>query len=60
MTNDKQCEHKFVLLGTVKYADNSGYNTHFVRVDTFFCERCLAERELRKDSYDRDTPEWYR
>ena len=54
-------EHKFVHLRTAKWIGNDGgYSTQFIRVDTFFCERCLDQKEVRKETYSRDTPEWYR
>jgi hypothetical protein len=55
------CEHKFVYLDTSKWEDYSGsYNTKFVRVDRFFCERCLKEQENKREEYSRETPDWYK
>lgn len=35
----KECDHRFVLLNTAKWiGECGGYNTLFIRVDTFFCE----------------------
>jgi len=54
------CEHNYQFLRTAKFTDNRGnYNTHFFRVDTFFCTKCLEQKELKKDEYSRDTPAWY-
>ena len=58
---DPACDHKYVHLDTARFADNSGtYNTKFVRIDRFFCEKCLHETEKVKTDYSRETPDWYR
>lgn len=55
------CDHKFIFLRTAKWIESTGgYNTQFVRVDTFFCEKCLKQEEKRQEDYKRDTPSWYR
>jgi hypothetical protein len=55
------CSHKFAFLRSAKYTDNSGsYNTKYVRIDTFFCERCLVYKKIKKEDYSRDTPDWYK
>ena len=59
-TKQAECSHKFVHLDTARWTRYSDYNTKFVRVDKFFCERCLETKELRKEEYSRDTPDWYR
>lgn len=54
------CDHKFTFLRTAKKVDGSGsYHSHFVRIDTFFCEKCLEQKTVRKEEYSRETPEWY-
>ncbi len=61
MEENVTCEHRFVFLRSVKWTDDSGsYNTHFFRVDTFFCEKCLEQKEVKKDEYSRETPNWYK
>jgi hypothetical protein len=56
-----QCDHKYVHLETSRWHDSGGgYQTRWVRIDRFFCERCLKTRELRRDEYSREQPEWYR
>ena len=55
-----KCEHKYVFLETRKWmASDGGYHTHFIRIDRFFCERCLEKRDIKQDEYSRETPEWY-
>lgn len=55
------CDHVFVILRTAKWMDQTGsYNTGFFRVDTFYCQKCLEQKEIPKSSWCRDTPDWYR
>jgi hypothetical protein len=57
----RRCQHRYVVLRSARWTDDSGsYNTHFIRLDTFFCEHCLDQKEVRKEEYSRDTPDWYR
>jgi hypothetical protein len=57
---DKICEHKFVFLRSYKHDDwPGGYNTEFTRIDFFFCEKCLEQREINKRGWSRETPDWY-
>jgi len=60
-TSDNQCEHKFEFLRTAKWTDYSGsFNTGFFRIDTFYCTKCLEQKEVKKSELVRDTPDWYR
>ncbi len=54
------CQHKYVLMDTSKWTRSESYNILFVRVDRFFCEKCLDEQAKERREYSRDTPEWYR
>lgn len=60
MPDTADCDHKFSHVRTAKWTEDGSYQTRFVRVDTFFCERCLKCREVKKEEYSRDTPDWYR
>ena len=53
------CEHKFVHLDTIRknYAD--GWGTNWILVDRFYCEKCLEEKEVKKEKWSRERPEWY-
>lgn len=53
------CEHKFVHLETIKKYDSGGYQTRWICIDRFFCEKCLCEKEIKKEEYNREKPEWY-
>ena len=53
------CSHKFILLDTKKYTEDAGYKTHWIRIDMFFCEKCLKKEVIKEDAYSREAPEWY-
>ena len=54
--------HKYVFLQTRKWSNYDGNrNTHYIRVDEFFCEKCLEYEEKRFDEYKREVaPDWFR
>jgi hypothetical protein len=56
---DKECEHKFILLETIRKSYYENHCTKFVRIDRFYCEKCLEQKETRKEDWCRETPEWY-
>ncbi len=54
------CKHRYVLLRSARWTEDSGYNTRFRRLDVFYCESCLEQKEIPRDEYSRETPNWYR
>lgn len=59
-----ECEHKWVHLETVKeksrYVPNtSGSYTPWLRIDRFFCEKCLETTEKRRSEYCKIQPDWF-
>ncbi len=55
------CEHKYVHYDckkSQKYFVITGM-TEWTRIDYFFCEKCLDEKEKRKHEVSRDRPEWF-
>ena len=57
----KMCNHKWVFLQSRKFKEYDGqYNTHYTRVDEFFCDRCLKYKEKVFEDWKRDTPDWYK
>jgi predicted metal-dependent hydrolase len=52
-------EHKWVHIDTKKHYDCAGYNNCYVRIDNFFCEKCLEIKSKRQESYAREAPDWY-
>lgn len=59
-TDKPPCAHKFVHLETKKWTDASGtYQIGWLRMDRFFCEKCLEQRQEKKEEWSRNKPEWY-
>lgn len=56
----KECEHKWVHLSTHYEYESHGYNTEFVRLDAFFCEKCCETKEVERREHSRETPLWWR
>ena len=55
------CEHDFRHIGTsyiCKYREFG--NTTYTRVDRFYCSKCLENKEVVKEEYSRETPDWFR
>jgi hypothetical protein len=55
------CDHKYVHFDCKKrqeYSVTTGM-TLWTRIDYFFCEKCLDEKEKRKHETSRDKPEWF-
>jgi hypothetical protein len=61
---DPNCAHKYVLKRTESfYQENGRYNNKFTLIDYFFCEKCLDEKETKKQincGSDRwyELPDW--
>ena len=58
-----ECEHRYEHLDTSRWHDSgsgSGYQIQWVRTDRFFCIRCLDIREVRKEEWSREKPDWYK
>ena len=44
------CKHKFVHKGTDSfYQSNSRYSFKYTLIDYYFCEKCLEEKEIKKE-----------
>lgn len=60
----ENCEHKFVhLRNDSYYRSASRYSWEYVCIDYYFCEKCLEEKEVKKDvrlgDYELDRlPDW--
>lgn len=59
MTEQKDCEHKFVFMDSSKKMESGTYQTHWIKVDRFFCEKCLHYETVKTSEWDRDPPEWW-
>jgi len=58
----KSCSHKWVHRETIrKKKPNGRYNFIFTKIDYYFCEKCLDEKEKCKsaDCMEESPPEWY-
>lgn len=58
------CEHKFVHLDTIKRKidEYPSYGNTYIRIDTFYCEKCLETKEVKKEKYvgyRGSIPDWY-
>lgn len=55
------CEHNFRHIETSYHYNYRPYgNTTYVRVDRFYCSKCLESKEVIKKSDSRETPEWFK
>jgi len=54
-----ECEHKFIYRDTARSDAYEGFNSHYLRVDYFFCEKCLKITESKQETRSRDCPPWY-
>jgi predicted metal-dependent hydrolase len=56
------CDHKYVHLNSKR---KKNYNvvtgmTEWIKIDYFYCEKCLGEQEKRKsETTNMQIPEWY-
>ena len=54
------CGHKWVHTDTRKpKLEASGNQYHYIRIDQFFCEKCLKTETVRRSEYAYDTPDWF-
>ena len=59
------CNHNFKFLETIKhkYAEDYYYGCwhyKFLRIDKYYCTKCLEQKEIKKSSCDcSSVPEWY-
>ena len=67
----KGCAHKFVHIETIYrgaktsqvvafYGANKFYAKEYVRIDRFFCEKCLEPQEKRVECLTDRPPEWWK
>lgn len=61
MPNQTNCNHKFVHLDTKRNHNHDGIcYTHYVRIDTFFCEKCLTYENKKQEFWSKDRELWLR
>lgn len=55
-----KCNHEFGYMRSVqKVFDTGGFEKKFVRIDFFFCKKCLEEKMKEKSEYAIDPPIWF-
>lgn len=58
------CKHQFIHLSSESYYQSTGrYSWKYVKVETFFCQWCLEEKETKKEHFCGDhelynLPDW--
>lgn len=56
-----ECQHRWRHMASQKFKDaDNGYLCRHVRIDTFFCEVCLEQKDVKKEEWSRKTPDWYK
>lgn len=56
-----ECKHQYEHLETSRWHDSSGgYQIQWVLIQRFFCTRCLDIREVRREEWSREKPDWYK
>jgi len=55
------CEHKWKHKETIRKHDSyqGSYCTTWIKIDYYFCEKCLEEKEKKRVEDSRETPLWY-
>lgn len=54
------CPHEFKHMETIRTKEYVGdYMTKWRLVDRFFCCKCMEVKEHKRETVDRDKPEWY-
>ena len=55
----EDCDHKYVHLETVKRTESGAYQIRWIRIERYYCERCLESCDVKKEHWSRERPEWY-
>lgn len=53
------CNHKWVYLSTHYSKEPGSYNSTYIRIDVFYCEKCCKQKEVRKEECSRIIPTWW-
>lgn len=59
-TKSITCEHKWVFKYSHSSENSTGYASEWKRVDEYFCEKCLDEKQKEKYILSRGKPAWYK
>lgn len=61
--NKNQCKHKWIFMESVCRTKKYDHYVEYIRVDLFFCEKCLEQKQVKKEAgqrYEEFTPDWYK
>ena len=57
-----KCDHVWRHMNTIHRRLDDRFVCTFIRIDEFFCERCLQTREVKKEKQDgrrSNPPDWF-
>ena len=55
------CDHDFLYIESIYDCRGTGsYKQKYVRIDRFYCRKCLLGTEKRKEEDSHGMPEWYK
>ena len=58
----KTCNHHYVLKSTRKQRGDRDYNEDWVRIDIYYCDKCLDEKIVRRQASSIEyptAPDWW-
>lgn len=58
-----KCKHKFNILDTICTKKEERNFNYFVRVDIFYCEKCLEQKTIKKQeqfALYQSIPDWFK
>lgn len=55
-----ECEHQWVFIESKYSSDPGAYQICWKRLDRFYCQKCLEQKEVKKQEWDREKPEWFK
>jgi hypothetical protein len=57
---EEHCDHKWVHLETHKETKTyNSYSCVYIKIDRFFCEKCLETKEIKREERLLEKPSWY-
>lgn len=59
---DIECKHKWVFRESIYNSDCTThvYSTKYIKIDYYYCEKCLEEKQKEKHEYCREMPIWFK
>lgn len=58
--SEKPCKHEWRFLRTARFTESGSYQSNYIRIDVFFCSRCLKLEQVKQEQYARETPDFFR